>query len=174
MSDDVISRWLWFRLALRIIAIIINMVSLWNEIENWDVLFVCLCGCLEQEKELVQLKREARLKGGFYVSPEAKLLFVVRIRGWVTNLIPVLYGGICMLMLVLNSVDVETTVSMPCTLRPGRSCSFCVWGRWVHQNLLLQLHFCYLNLVCLFVGETEHLFFSDLQRCVPEGQQGYY
>ena len=35
----------------------------------------------EQEKELVQLKREARLKGGFYVSPEAKLLFVVRIRG---------------------------------------------------------------------------------------------
>ncbi|XP_021319694.1 60S ribosomal protein L7-3 [Sorghum bicolor] len=34
-----------------------------------------------QEKELVQLKREARLKGGFYVSPEVKLLFVVRIRG---------------------------------------------------------------------------------------------
>ncbi|MCP8971443.1 uL30 family ribosomal protein, partial [Ectobacillus sp. SYSU M60031] len=34
-----------------------------------------------QEKELVQLKREARMKGGFYVSPEAKLLFVVRIRG---------------------------------------------------------------------------------------------
>ncbi|KAM0874897.1 hypothetical protein ACQ4PT_037132 [Festuca glaucescens] len=34
-----------------------------------------------QDKELVQLKREARLKGGFYVSPEAKLLFVVRIRG---------------------------------------------------------------------------------------------
>jgi large subunit ribosomal protein L7e len=46
------------------------------------VLFVCLCGYFgEQEKELVQLKREARLKGGFYVSPEAKLLFVVRIRG---------------------------------------------------------------------------------------------
>ncbi|KAL5221721.1 hypothetical protein ABZP36_026434 [Zizania latifolia] len=35
-----------------------------------------------QEKELVQLKREARMKGGFYVSPEAKLLFVVRIRGY--------------------------------------------------------------------------------------------
>jgi hypothetical protein len=42
---------------------------------------VCLWGCLEQEKKLVQLKREARLKGAFYVSPEAKLLFVVRIRG---------------------------------------------------------------------------------------------
>ncbi|CAA7407412.1 unnamed protein product [Spirodela intermedia] len=34
-----------------------------------------------QEKELIQLKREARLKGGFYVAPEAKLLFIIRIRG---------------------------------------------------------------------------------------------
>jgi large subunit ribosomal protein L7e len=37
---------------------------------------ICFC---EQEKELVQLKHEARMKGGFYVSPEEKLLFVVRI-----------------------------------------------------------------------------------------------
>ncbi|KAK4483757.1 hypothetical protein RD792_010959 [Penstemon davidsonii] len=35
----------------------------------------------EQEKELIRLKREARLKGGFYVNPEAKLLFIIRIRG---------------------------------------------------------------------------------------------
>ena len=35
----------------------------------------------QQEKELIQLKREAKLKGGFYVEPEAKLLFIVRIRG---------------------------------------------------------------------------------------------
>ncbi|KAL0333589.1 UNVERIFIED_CONTAM: 60S ribosomal protein L7-2 [Sesamum angustifolium] len=35
----------------------------------------------EQEKELIHLKREARLKGGFYVNPEAKLLFIIRIRG---------------------------------------------------------------------------------------------
>ncbi|KAA8540171.1 hypothetical protein F0562_024266 [Nyssa sinensis] len=35
----------------------------------------------EQQKELIQLKREARLKGGFYVDPEAKLLFIIRIRG---------------------------------------------------------------------------------------------
>ncbi|CAH9088730.1 unnamed protein product [Cuscuta europaea] len=35
----------------------------------------------KQQKELVQLKREARLKGGFYVNPEAKLLFIIRIRG---------------------------------------------------------------------------------------------
>ncbi|OVA14881.1 Ribosomal protein L30 [Macleaya cordata] len=35
----------------------------------------------EQEKELIRLKREAKLKGGFYVNPEAKLLFIIRIRG---------------------------------------------------------------------------------------------
>ncbi|KAL2493056.1 60S ribosomal protein L7-4 [Abeliophyllum distichum] len=35
----------------------------------------------QQEKELIQLKREARLKGGFYVSSEPKLLFLIRIRG---------------------------------------------------------------------------------------------
>ncbi|CAM8994656.1 unnamed protein product [Rhodiola kirilowii] len=35
----------------------------------------------EQEKELIRLKREAKLKGGFYVNPEAKLIFIIRIRG---------------------------------------------------------------------------------------------
>ncbi|KAI3963752.1 hypothetical protein MKW92_028260 [Papaver armeniacum] len=35
----------------------------------------------EKERELINLKREAKLKGGFYVNPEAKLLFIVRIRG---------------------------------------------------------------------------------------------
>ncbi|MED6156334.1 60S ribosomal protein L7-4 [Stylosanthes scabra] len=35
----------------------------------------------EQETQLIELKREAKLKGGFYVDPEAKLLFIVRIRG---------------------------------------------------------------------------------------------
>ncbi|KAK2646597.1 hypothetical protein Ddye_021792 [Dipteronia dyeriana] len=35
----------------------------------------------QQEKEVIQLKREAKLKGGFYVEPEAKLLFIIRIRG---------------------------------------------------------------------------------------------
>lgn len=34
-----------------------------------------------QDNELIRLKREARMKGGFYVSAEAKLLFIVRIRG---------------------------------------------------------------------------------------------
>ncbi|XP_078441561.1 uncharacterized protein LOC144711429 isoform X2 [Wolffia australiana] len=36
---------------------------------------------LQCSMELIQLKREARLKGGFYVEPEAKLLFIIRIRG---------------------------------------------------------------------------------------------
>jgi ribosomal protein L30/L7E len=34
-----------------------------------------------QETDLIRLKREARVKGGFYVEPEAKLLFVMRLRG---------------------------------------------------------------------------------------------
>ncbi|KAK4784955.1 hypothetical protein SAY86_001644 [Trapa natans] len=34
-----------------------------------------------KEKEVIRLKREAKLKGGFYVEPEAKLLFIIRIRG---------------------------------------------------------------------------------------------
>ncbi|KNA07434.1 hypothetical protein SOVF_171940 [Spinacia oleracea] len=34
-----------------------------------------------QERELICLRREAKLKGGFYVEPEAKLLFIIRIRG---------------------------------------------------------------------------------------------
>jgi large subunit ribosomal protein L7e len=35
----------------------------------------------DQEADLVRLKREARAKGGFYVEPEAKLMFVMRLRG---------------------------------------------------------------------------------------------
>ncbi|KAK9791128.1 hypothetical protein WJX73_003406 [Symbiochloris irregularis] len=34
-----------------------------------------------QEKDLIRLKREAKQKNGFYVEPEAKLAFVIRIRG---------------------------------------------------------------------------------------------
>lgn len=44
------------------------------------VLIVGAWWCL-QEKDLIRLKREAKTKGGFYVEPEAKLAFVVRIRG---------------------------------------------------------------------------------------------
>ena len=34
-----------------------------------------------QEKDLIRLKREASAKGGFYVEPEQKLIFVMRLRG---------------------------------------------------------------------------------------------
>jgi hypothetical protein len=34
-----------------------------------------------QEKDLIRLKREAKAAKGFYVEPEAKLAFVIRIRG---------------------------------------------------------------------------------------------
>jgi large subunit ribosomal protein L7e len=36
---------------------------------------------LVQEADLIRLKREAKKQGGFYVEPEAKLAFVIRIRG---------------------------------------------------------------------------------------------
>lgn len=35
----------------------------------------------QQEKDTIRLKREAKASGGFYVEPEAKLAFVMRIRG---------------------------------------------------------------------------------------------
>lgn len=47
--------------------------------------------------ELIQLKREAKLKGGFYVDPEAKLLFIIRIRGYV------IYGIAVILVLILDA-----------------------------------------------------------------------
>ena len=37
--------------------------------------------CL-QELDRIRLKREAKAKNGFYVEPEAKLVFVVRGRVW--------------------------------------------------------------------------------------------
>jgi hypothetical protein len=40
--------------------------------------------------ELIRLKREAKLKGGFYVDPEAKLLFIIRIRGYAVYGIPMI------------------------------------------------------------------------------------
>ena len=43
--------------------------------------FLILGVNVSQEKQLISLKREAKLKGGFYVEPEPKLMFVIRIRG---------------------------------------------------------------------------------------------
>lgn len=37
----------------------------------------------EAERELVTLKREARLNGGFYREPDAKVIFAIRLKGYV-------------------------------------------------------------------------------------------
>ena len=42
----------------------------------------CCHPCLPaQEQDLIRLKRDAKTKNGFYVEPEAKMAFVIRIRG---------------------------------------------------------------------------------------------
>jgi hypothetical protein len=43
--------------------------------------FLATAATLVQEADLIRLKREAKALNGFYVEPEAKLLFVIRIRG---------------------------------------------------------------------------------------------
>lgn len=53
-----------------------------------------------QEKDTIRLKREAKTNGGFYVEPEAKLAFVMRIRGLnkihpKVCLYPVFRWGVC-------------------------------------------------------------------------------
>lgn len=37
---------------------------------------------LQAKKELVELKRKAKNEGNYYVPPEAKVAFVIRIRGY--------------------------------------------------------------------------------------------
>jgi ribosomal protein L30/L7E len=59
--------------------------------------------------ELIRLKREAKLKGGFYVDPEAKLLFIIRIRGYATYGITVIHVLILdARVLILIIVNFET------------------------------------------------------------------
>ncbi|KAG5404691.1 hypothetical protein IGI04_010810 [Brassica rapa subsp. trilocularis] len=52
----------------------------------------------QKDNELIRLKREAKLKGGFYVDPEAKLLFIIRI------------------------------LSTPLTPKPRKFCSSCIFN----------------------------------------------
>ena len=64
---------------------------------------------------MIQLKREAKLKGGFYVDPEAKLLFIIRIRGCVffvyifflifQNVQPGLMYAIVLFFFSINAMD---------------------------------------------------------------------
>ena len=80
-----------------------------------------------QQKELIQLKREAKLKGGFYVDPEAKLLFIIRIRGYALKLFIFVDTFTFILMCWFSFLfTLELSVSMLCTRRQERSCSCCV------------------------------------------------
>lgn len=87
------------------------------------VLPACLPGFISaQELDLVRLKREAKAKGGFYVEPEAKVVFVVSLK-------------ICLFATApapLASLRLRTSVAS-CASRGGaRSPGRCVSGCPVH------------------------------------------
>ena len=63
--------------ADRIRAFAVFLRLCWRE----GVQSVLIASLLLYDKDLIRLKREANLSGGFYVEPEAKLAFVIRIRG---------------------------------------------------------------------------------------------
>ncbi|CAA0829191.1 60S ribosomal protein L7-3 [Striga hermonthica] len=63
------------------VIVLESLVKKQKRAEDWAIVREYAKEYEQQEKELIQLKREARLKGGFYVNPKAKLLFVIRIRG---------------------------------------------------------------------------------------------
>jgi len=115
-----------------------------SEIDN--VLYIYLCGIWEQEKELVQLKREARLKGGFYVSPEAKLLFVIRIRGYDTysrlcdNYIDVDDGSFMNFMLLFDSNFVKLQYQCHAPEDQEDLAAFAFEAGGFADKLVLQLH----------------------------------
>lgn len=66
-----------------------------------------------QEKDLIRLKREAKANKGMYVEPEAKLLFVIRIRG-INDMHP-----------KVGRTELPTTLHTPHTHSRARSCSCC-------------------------------------------------
>jgi large subunit ribosomal protein L7e len=75
-----------------------------------------------QEADLIRLKREAKLKGGFYVEAEAKLLFVIRIRG-INDMHPKTRKILQLLRLrqIFNGVFMKVnkaTVNMLCRVEP--------------------------------------------------------
>ncbi|XP_024974867.1 60S ribosomal protein L7-4-like [Cynara cardunculus var. scolymus] len=73
-------------------------------------------------RELIQLKREARLRGGFYVNPEAKMLFIIRIRG-------------------INAMDcLLCMISMYCLWGLGKFGIICVEDL-IHEILTVGPHF---------------------------------
>ncbi|CAF2123982.1 unnamed protein product [Brassica napus] len=58
----------------------------------------------QKDNELIRLKREAKLKGGFYVDPEGKLLFIIRIRGYVVSFCVTDSFLLCLYKAIFNGV----------------------------------------------------------------------
>ncbi|OMO65035.1 NAD-dependent epimerase/dehydratase [Corchorus olitorius] len=83
---------IWCRKPNKAVIVVQAAKDLWSSklqrenTENWKLVYnrakyMQMSMRHRCEKELIQLKGEAKLNGGFYVDPEAKLLFIIRIRG---------------------------------------------------------------------------------------------
>lgn len=87
--------------------------------------------CL-QEKETIRLKRDARSKGGFYVPAEAKVLFVVRIKG--LNHVAPKVRSWNRTSCALGTYGIELCLSYialsACRSRKFCSCCACVRSTW--------------------------------------------
>lgn len=87
-----------------------------------------------QEADLVRLKREAKAKNGFYVEAEAKLMFVVRIRG-LNKIHPKVQQGrqhTAGVLVAHGPFQQRWTLTIMLFLvscRPRRSCSCCACAR---------------------------------------------
>lgn len=73
------------RLSERLPTFSYCVVSFWGTeptiLGPSDFAWLLRCNSTLQERELIELRRKARAAGGFYVEPEAKLAFVIRIKG---------------------------------------------------------------------------------------------
>ncbi len=98
------------------------------------------CAFLAQESDLIRLKRVAKLEKGFFVEPEAKLAFVVRIRG-LNKIHPKVRGGDQTALMrgahsrMRATVRLLTVCNAPTAdvlYRPRRSCSCsaCARSTW--------------------------------------------
>ncbi|KAK1554066.1 hypothetical protein Q3G72_007370 [Acer saccharum] len=62
----------------------------------------------QKENEVIQLKREAKLKGGFYVEPEAKLLFIVPLPK-ISPMANLIFTTAFLLVLIISSYGTIST-----------------------------------------------------------------
>ncbi|XWS27074.1 hypothetical protein CRYUN_Cryun26dG0085400 [Craigia yunnanensis] len=124
-----------------------------------------------QEKELIQLKQEAKLKGGFYVDPEAKLLFIIRI----LVSMPCTQGREILQLLRLRQLLSQITLSQGYLLHklngffsqlvPYPNCLQLPQIHYLFQNLLHKIHIYFgvdeLRLPLSLYSNFFYLFFND-------------